>query len=186
MSTVTITLAGKRFPRLVFGLTGDDSVTGGVGGWETLDRSGRVQSVAWVGTPAVTWALPLILDGMDTDQSVESDVSRLLEWASSDSPSVPPAVLSVSAPAGRAPSGSTWVIQDIEWGEQVRNGANRRTQQELVLTLLEYVPGAVLRGPVAKSNAAKGKHKWVPISGENKKCKQCKKPRDTAKHTNRK
>lgn len=184
LGVVEIHRAGKPTPRLVFDQVGDDEHSGGVGGWETLPRPGRPDMTAWNGTPAVTWSLPVSLDRFDSGLSVERDVETLKSWGLPDDDGEPPRLV-VSAPTGRGAGSARWVIQDITWGEQVRNAAGERIRQDLTLALLEYVPGQVLKGPAAKARGGKGRHKWVPISAKDRRCRVCKKPRGDKQHTNK-
>lgn len=182
MSTVAIRALGGK-ATVAGDQVGDDTVTGGVGGWEQRARPRRTTMVSWAGTPGVVWSLPILL-GPDADSSVERECRLLQQWGLPGKDDDQPPTLLVDAPAGRAAGGTKWVLQDIEWGEQTRNDRNDRTQQEVTLTLLEYVPGQVLKGPAARSRD-KARHKWVPVSGKDRSCKVCKKPRKNPRHTNR-
>ncbi len=183
MSTVTLRAAGSP-QTVVAEQLGDDSLTGGVGGWEQMPRPHRSTATAWTGTPALVWELQLNLDGGPTDLSIERQCTRLESWGRPGKDDDEPPALVVTAPAGRAPATARWVIDAIVWGEQTRNDAGDRIQQEVSLTLLEYVPGPVLKGPAAKARNGK-KHKWVPISAKDRRCRQCKKPRGNKVHNNR-
>lgn len=155
--SVTIRPVGKS-QRLVADMAGDDTVTGGVGGWEQLARPRRTAAVAWVGTPAMQWQIPLVLDGFDANRSVERDCSRLEGWGKPVKGDPPP-VLLVETDEGRGPANSKWVLDSIDWGDQARNGSGERIQQYLTITLLEYVPGQILKGPAAKSRDKRNKGK---------------------------
>lgn len=155
--SITIRVAGRQ-AKVKTEEVDDDSVSGGIGGWEQLPRPRRTAALAWVGTPGLTWVLPVLLDGFDTGRSVESDCERLTSWGLPGNDDTPP-ILVVDAPAGRAPADSRWVLDSIEWGEQARNAAGDRIQQYATLTFLEYIPGQVLKGPAAKSRGKRGKDK---------------------------
>lgn len=182
MSTVTIRAVGSR-DTVTGDQDGDDTVSGGIGGWEQRQRPRRPTMLSWTGTPGVVWQLPVLL-GPDADSSIEPDCRLLQSWGVPGKDDDQPPTLLVDAPAGRAPDGAKWVLQDLEWGEQTRNDRGRRIQQEVTLTLLEYVPGQVLKGPAARTRD-KNRHKWVPISAKDQRCKVCKKPRKSPRHTNR-
>lgn len=141
----------------------------------------------WNDTPALSWQLPVLFDGGDSDRSVEDACRRLESWGVPASKDATPPLLTVQAPSGRQPAGSRWVLQEISWGDQERNDDGDRIQQYATLTFLQYIPGRVAKGPAAKSrNSGPGKkHKWVPIGPKNRDCKVCKKPRGNAVHTNR-
>jgi hypothetical protein len=166
VSDVIIRAAGSPNPRLILEQIGDDTVEGGVGGWEVIDRPTRESMTAWRNTPGLRWALPLSLDGADAGRSVEGDVEQLIAWGQPDDALGEPPTLVVSARVGRAPSTARWVIDSIEWGEQIRNDANVRVRQDLTLTLLKYVPGKVLKGPAAKSRGKRKKKRGGKGKGD--------------------
>lgn len=143
---------------LTFELLGDPEVTGGAGGWEDVPRPRRRTATEWVGTPPLAQVLPLLLDGTEVgpgiDVSVESQCRRLLAWANPHKGDDPPA-LRLAGPV--AHTGVRWVIGDIGWGPALRDVAGRRIQQEVTLTLLEYVEAKVARGPAAASRKRRGK-----------------------------
>lgn len=155
-------------PGLWFELLGDDEITGGVGGWEDLPRPRRRNAVQWVGTPALSLGLPLLLSGVDQahttsalsrrpihtvfarDTSVESAVRQLTSWGQKTKKTGQPPILRVAGPV-RGPQTARWVIEDLEWGPQIRNRDGQRIQQEVTVRLKEYIEAAVVRGPAAAS-----------------------------------
>jgi len=155
---VTIWRAGKNTPRLELLLIGDDQPTGGVGGWEITDRAGRRPMTGWVGVPGLQWILPLSFDGGPAELSVENAIQTLTSWGQPTGKNDAPPELRVWTNLGRVPQRIKWVIQDIEWLDQVRNAAEQRTRQDINLTLVQYIPGRVLKGPAARSRD-KGKGK---------------------------
>lgn len=188
MSRVGIRRQGNDRPLIVAEQIGDDTLDGGVGGWEALDRPGGPAITSWNGTPAVTWTIPMSLDGMhdNRDEVIERECQLLDAWGKPQAGDDRPPVLVVNARVGRAPATARWVIQSIEWGAQVRNDNDERIRQDVTLVLLEHNPGRVLKGPGQKSRDKGGKkHKWDPISAKDRRCKVCKKPRDNKIHTNR-
>lgn len=185
MSTVRIHRAGDDKPTVQLELIGDDELEGGDGIWTTQDRYGRTPMTKWDGTTITTWTLPLSFDGFDQGRNVERSIAVLDGWRRPSDGDDEPAVLRVDAPLGRARATAKWVITGIEWGDQVRNDAGERIRQDIRLSLMEYEPGQVKKGPAAKSRGKGKKHKWVPISAKDRRCKVCKKPRDDKRHTNR-
>ena len=157
--TVLIKPIRPRGPGIRFELIGDDTVTGGVGGWEDLPRPRRRAATDYVGTPAYTEVLPLLIDGTETsrghDTPIEGRIRTLISWGVPRKGADRPAVLRISGPL-RVPASKRWVIQDLEWGPQIRNQAGRRVQQYVTVTLKEYVEPVILRGPAAKSRGGKG------------------------------
>jgi hypothetical protein len=188
MSQVAINPTGKQRPRLVLEQLGDDEVAGGGAVWTVTPRPFRTPMTSWEGTDALTWVLPLSFDAYDGPgaRSVERDIATLEAWRRPSDSSDEPEILEVDAPLGRAPATRRWVITDVEWGEQLRNDAGHRVRQDIRLTLQEYLPGSIRKGPAAKSRDNRKGHKWVPISAKDRRCKRCKRKRDeNKKHTNR-
>lgn len=159
LNPVTPNLKAQRFH-----LVGDDTPSGGAGGWEAVSRPRRKAAAEWGGTELWSLVLPLLVTGVESsrghDSSVEGDVRALLAIARKHPKTGQPPILTVSGPV-RVPSPRMrWVIQGFEWGDQIRNTAGRRVQQYVTVTLLEYEEAAVLLSPAkaAKSrNAGKGK-----------------------------
>lgn len=141
-------------PSVVLDLAGDDDLAGGVGGWTSLDRPRRPAAVSWTGTPAQSYTLPLLLDGIEAggigvDLPVESDCQQLLAWGRGSVTNTPP-VLQVTG-AVIVPGTSRWVLQDLSWGAKERDRLGRRVQQYVTVTLLEYVATVLLNSPAKKA-----------------------------------
>lgn len=186
MSHVAITRTGEQQPRIVLELLGDDDVTGGGAIYSLQERSGRTPITSWEGTEAITWTLPLSLDGFDDNpRSVEREIALLKAWQLPSDKDDKPPVLDVDAPLGRAPATARWVLQDLEWGDQIRNSTGQRVRQDVRVTFLEYQAGAIKKGPAAKSRDNAKTHKWVAISAKDRRCKICKRKRDDKHHSNR-
>ncbi len=149
-------------PGLRFDLVGDDELTGGAGGWQDIARPRRRTAVEWVGTPAYTYVLPLMIDGIETSPGgntvVESAIKTLTSWGTPTSKTGQPPVVRLAGPL-RAPDSLRWVIDDITWGEQIRNNAGRRIQQQVTVTLKEFVEPTLMKGPAARARNRKKKKK---------------------------
>lgn len=170
---VTIRPAGQAGEGIDFELVGDDEPTGGVGGWETLDRRRRAPAVFWGATPAITWTLPLLIDGVETsvgvDTVIEQDIARLERWGQSSRPkrdTIAPPVLQVLGPV-HYPATTRWVLQDLSWGARLRNTNGRRIQAYVTVTLQQYV-SAELVVSHAKKARGKGKKNGAKNSGGKK------------------
>ena len=159
---------GKKATHLRADLLGDDVVTGGVGGWEMADAtSKRTKGFAFRGTPQRTITLPLAFNGLEArgrgrHSVVEPRCRRLVAW-SRPRPAAKGKKGKRRPPAMRIRglvrmSGGRWVIESIEWGEQIRNSQGRRIQQRFTLTLVEWRPPP-RKKPPAKKGKKKGKKK---------------------------
>lgn len=157
VNTVTLTpvAPATSLDPLRFHLVGDDELTGGVGGWEVVDRTRRRSSAEWLGVQPYRLALPLLTTGLDVtpgvNVSVEPKITALLFLAQKVMGGLQPAQLEVTGPVRVPRPGIRWVIEDIEWGVQVRMSDGQRCQQEMLVRLLEYVPADVLLGPAARA-----------------------------------
>lgn len=142
-------------PGLRFHLVGDDELTGGVGGWEVVPRARRRGAAEWVGVEPYRLALPLLTTGFDVtpgeNVSVEAKLVALERLALKVPGGLQPPVLQVLGPVRVPRADQRWVIEDIEWGAQVRRSDQQRIQQEMTVRLLEYVTAEVLLGPAARA-----------------------------------
>ncbi len=155
---VTLTPVDPPGPPLRFHLYGDDEVSGGVGGWEVIERPRRKASVEWVGVRAPwTISLPLLTDGLDVlpgdNRSVEPKIDALISLAQIAPGRDQPPVLTLSGPIRVRRPNMRWVIESFQWGPQVRRSDAARVQQEVTVTLLEYVEAEILLGPAAQARA---------------------------------
>lgn len=159
---VTIRQADPAGGSVVFELIGDDTLDGGVGGWETLERPRRTAAVEWVGTPAMTLALPLQLDGLETggigvDVPVEGQCNQVLTWGRAVGLQAPPR-LQVTGPVQSAPA-TRWVITDLSWGPALRNDGGLRIRQDITVTLQEYLAPNLVESHAARVRIRRDKKK---------------------------
>lgn len=171
--SVVITPVTPALAGLAFEPDGFETFSGGVGGWETLDRPRRPVAAAWVGGTEKTVDLPLLLNGVEAggrgiDRSVESACATLESWGRAHRVTGEPPILRVSGLPTISPN-ARWVIQSIDWGEYLVDGAGQRIQQSLGLTLLQYLPAQLVKGPAAKARAHQKKH---PKKGHGKQVKK--------------
>lgn len=142
MSRVIITPTRPFKPGVSFELDGDETIAGGAGGWESLDRPRNRPATAWVSTPARTLELPLLLEGREytgvgVDRVVESMCRQVALWGLPTNKTDEPPVLRVDGLV-RVDSALRWVVQDITWGPYLVNDAGQRVMQSIGLVLLEY------------------------------------------------
>lgn len=141
-------------------LIGQDTLTGGVTAWETLERPRRVSATEWTGVAPYQLVIPLLLDGMDlasdgVDRSVEPVIERFLAW-SRPRPTGDPVVVVVDGPLKVPAYNPRWIITDLDWGECYRRADRARIQQELTITLLEHTAATITLGPAAAARARAG------------------------------
>lgn len=162
-SGVSIKAMSPASPGIRFTQTDYESISGGAGGWEDIDRPRATSAVGWVGTPAKSVVLALELDGMEAlgvgrDRSLEADCAAIEAWGLKTHATGVPPILRVSGLVTIKPS-ERWVVDTIEWGAYLRNSAGQRIQQDLTITLKRYAAAAVVLGPAAKARSKQPKKK---------------------------
>lgn len=142
-------------------LVGADTLTGGVGVWDSVARPRQREALEWTGTSGFTYVLPLVFDGLDfwpgRDNSVEAGCRLLQKWAGDPTKKTgEPTIVRLSGPL-QTPDSIRWVITGLDWGAKVRNREGRRVQQYVTVTFREHTEAVVLKGPAAKSRNRRGK-----------------------------
>lgn len=141
MSQRQVRLRAQRAQKRVItaDLFGDDSLSGGVGGWES-ENVGKTKRPAlrYTGNPGWQYQLPLIFDGAPTNASVESRCRQLQKWGRGGRRGAQPPRLLISGKLLRAPKGIAWVIDSLEWGPQMRRPDGRRIQQQVTVNLIQW------------------------------------------------
>lgn len=145
---------GKRRVQVSGDLLGDDSPGGGVGGWKGEQAGKKRRPVLrFEGTPGWTESITLMLGAVEDDRSVEWQCRQLIAWGRRRKGALPPQ-LRLRGKV-RVPTSLDWVIDSLEWGQQIRRpGDQVRVQQQVTITLSEYN-----RPPKAKPPTKKGKKK---------------------------
>lgn len=114
-------------------------ISGGVGGWDTVERPHQTSMTIWKGVDPFTLELAVMLDAHASEYSVEPTLRALYAVAGGD-PEVEPGIVEVrgvpSLPVEQ------WVITTIDVDDNVirRDKDFHRTRQPVTITLLEYVP----------------------------------------------
>ncbi|WP_168929827.1 hypothetical protein [Nocardioides sp. GY 10127] len=134
-----------------FLMSGPAVVSGGAGGWVDLTRPKRRTTVEFDSVPPLVQTIPVLLDGltgqMRRPTSIEPSARLLEQWAlPTDSTGEPP-ILRISGPVEGA--GRKWVITDLAWEGPIRNDRGRRVQQDVTVTLQEYITVTVVGSPAA-------------------------------------
>jgi hypothetical protein len=113
--------------------------SGGIGGWQDVERAGRAGGVEWTSTPGFVLEIPLLLDGLAHRVSIEDQVQALYRMGrpASGTPrgTAPPLV----AIGGMVPHGGRdWALNGLDEGDAVWDGSNR-IRLWLTATFVEYV-----------------------------------------------
>lgn len=156
-----ITLTAARPPRTQVHLlvTDPPQVSGGVGGWETVDRAGRRPARWWRARPEQTMTITGALDSrrpIVEDNTVEERLTQLLSLGrvrgGTDEPSPVRVTGDARDPDSRA--GALWVVQNISLGERLftRTGTLRR--QLVTVDLVDFDAIDAIRPLVVKRTRA--------------------------------
>jgi LysM repeat protein len=127
----------------------------GAGGWERRQRPKRTDALEWTGTPLASFPLELVFDGWP-DKLVEEPCRILEVWGKRQPGWHQPATLQLLYGAN---SGRLYVVDALDWGEELRSSDGLRVRQQVTVTLLEYAEGDVVLTPaqtVAAVPAAPG------------------------------
>lgn len=132
--------------------TAAPKITGGEGGWTTIDRPRRVGLTQWDGHTPYTMDVPILFDGHHTGSSVERDI-RVFNLMAMGRDFTPPPTVTID---GALPvAGAVWVIEGIDWGDIVYweispRGRYFRTRQDAVAHMLQYEAVKTLKIVVPK------------------------------------
>lgn len=116
---------------------GSPTLVDGFGGWETLERPGRVGMTRFTSAPPLAQDVPILLDGLATGQSVEPQINRLVQLARPLPALGHPPVLWIGGPVHRA--SLRWVIDGLTFDQAIRRPDGETTRQPLVIRFRQYV-----------------------------------------------
>ena len=146
-------------------LAGDGApmLSGGFGGWETVDRPRRVGITRFKGRSPMSQDIPIRFSDPDgEDVSQEQDITTLMRMASQGADLAEPPKIRLGGIAWR--KDLTWVINDITWDSTAQlitvGSTPVRVRQDAVVHLLQYVDDTVLTtaaSPAANAQTPKKK-----------------------------
>lgn len=144
---------------------------GGLGGWTTVALQDDIEGVDWEGQDPLTEDLPLLLNGLERDESVEREwktVQKLGRDARGDERRPP--VFRVWGPVEHP--GKAWVlprngIEVLSPDENMikRNGDGELLRVEFVLHLLEYVPPELIKARRRRKRKRQGISDNIAVGG---------------------
>jgi hypothetical protein len=132
---------------------GPPKIVGGLGGWSMVARPRRTSITQWAGREPYQMDVPVLFDGWHDGNSVETDIRTLNKMAIGMDYDPPPTVtISGALPVG----GATWVINAIDWGDdvywqQTDRGQFYRLRQDALVHLIQYQAVERLQITVTKS-----------------------------------
>jgi hypothetical protein len=130
------------------------AVTGGYGGWQPVARPRRRALIEWVGADPYQVSFGMIIDGyleqparlsrtLYGPRSVEPVCNALHQMAITSRPGQAPTRVRLSGmPASVPRSVSLWVIDQLTWGDCIRNRSGTRLRQAVQLVLLQATSSA--------------------------------------------
>jgi hypothetical protein len=114
-------------------------ITGGYGGWDTIARPRRQALTDWIGRGPFTMTVSAILDGHMDGTRVEGQCHSLERLAlPHPNPGGQPPVVRLAG-AAVPHNDLEYVIENIEWGDTMRDNSGNRTRQHVVVNFLRYV-----------------------------------------------
>jgi phage tail protein X len=130
---------------------GPATITGGLGGWQTVERVDDIDGTSWEGQEPITQDVPLLLDGhpawdrgaqrVTPRRSVEGELLTLFKLGR-DPDGGSPAVFQLEGPIYFPKK--HWVLGsggiDLNTDDTIRGGDGMLVRQSLTLHLTEYVP----------------------------------------------
>jgi hypothetical protein len=132
-------------------------ITQGYGGFDEIARPGRRSIVTWQGVPPYRMSLALLLDGWRKRESVDADCAALERMASTLRAFQPPPKVRVRGSAVPK-SALDWRIDELAWGDVLRNKVGTRLRQRVTLTLVQAVDeGKGVRVSAAANRRASGR-----------------------------
>ena len=135
-------------------------LTGGFGGYEIIERQDDIGMTDWAGQQPITQDVSLLLNGWESNTSVQPDWDLIRQLGRDTSPDERrPPVFKVTGPVEY--SGKWWVLPssgiETNAGSVIRRpGDGALMRIEFTLHLLEYVkPEVVRRRPAAASSTTR-------------------------------
>lgn len=116
----------------------------GVGGrWNIVNRPRRQSFVTWDGDDLYTMDVPILFDGFDTTRSMEDAISILNQMRIKTDDYSPPPTVKIE---GALPvKNATWVIEGIDFGDEIWHESGFRLRQSAIVHLLQYITADALQ-----------------------------------------
>lgn len=163
MAGGTITLQPKLGPQLTLIVLGPPDRSGGVGGWNAADRSGRTPGKWWQSVPDDALSIECALDLSVPGASIEA---RVVQLKSLGKPrpdnNNEPTPLRIAGDIHADDRPRWWVISDVKWGERLflQGGNGLLERQHVALDFELYSPiGEISTATVGASRGKRGKRK---------------------------
>jgi hypothetical protein len=111
--------------------------TGGIGGWQQVQRPDAKSLTEWSGQDTVTQSIPIMIDGWGDSRSIQGQVNDIIALGRNPQDDEVPPVFRIFGPIHFP--WLQWVLENIEWGEEViRDHDTTLLRQEAILHVAEY------------------------------------------------
>jgi hypothetical protein len=155
---------GKYLSTALLG-DGPATPTGGYGGWTTKERPRNRAFTIWTGNDPLRIDIPILYDYFSDDEvngglKCEAQIRQLEKMAGLEAGMTEPPLIYFDS-GGAIPHDNTdaphldWVIENIQWGDIIRNTYGNRTRQAAVVQVMEFVPD----NQIGLSPALKHRHR---------------------------
>lgn len=115
--------------------------------WAVKDRTRRKGMTEFTGVGPATMPVAIFFNRWDDDGEVEPEILALEKMLEIGPPHGEPPILTVvGATVPPAYRHLQWVLEGINYGEELRRRNGNRTRAHMVLDFLEYVPPTLLAG----------------------------------------
>lgn len=137
-------------------MLGDEppKLSDGYGGWQPIAVPRDTAFLEWQGSNPFTLIMPVVMSGWLQQASIEAFLSQVEKMGQKQRGALQPPELKLDGPALGWITTQPWVLNNIEWGKVLRNGAGQRSHAEMTLTFLQKVDPSILVKK-AKKKAAK-------------------------------
>ena len=161
---IEIRVRGAKALRIPLG-QGAPSITGGLNGWEEVERSDGRPVTEWSGADALKVDVPVMLNGWPSD-SIEREWNRLLKLCRRKDGEEEPASFKVIGPFFFSGMRMVMAGVDQDASQTIRNSNGKLVRLAAVLHLMEYVKADQIR--IAKH---KGKAKFTYTTKKGDTCR---------------
>jgi hypothetical protein len=124
------------------GLMGTDTprITGGYGGWNTINRPRKRGSIEYAGINPIEMELEIVFDAWGEDvniTNVDTALAHLERMTIPTGKNLPPPMVYVDSKSVPRPKTTPWVIRNITWGDTIRNSEGETKRQTVQIQFIQ-------------------------------------------------
>lgn len=111
-------------------------ITGGYGGWTSVDRPDDISFTEWPGSEPVRQSVPIVFSGLKWGESQEEEIREILKLARHKGE--PPPVFTIHGAIHHKKL--RWVMESVEFGDPIRSKKTGKVIfQPMTLNIMEYI-----------------------------------------------